>query len=98
MEINCGKSHILFDDNTIVSENKNEVLGIFWTQNVSFGDIINKLNALAKLALQKCLEKRKTVTKVLVTSWFGYCLTVLMYQCKSLNDKIYIVPTNERLE
>ena len=53
MKINCGKSHILFsgndnasaniDDHTIISENKNELLGIILDSKLSFEDHINNL-------------------------------------------------------
>ena len=91
MKINSGKSHILFsrndnvstniDDNTIISEKKNELLGIILDSKLSFEDHINnlckkasqKLNALARVAPHLCLEKTKTVMKTFVTSQFGYC-------------------------
>ena len=68
VEINSGKSHILFsgndnvcaniDDNTIISENKHELLGIILNSKLSFEDQINnlckkasqKLNALTRVA------------------------------------------------
>ena len=77
MKINSGKSHILFsgndnvsaniDNHTIISENKNELLGIILDSKLSFEDHINnlckkasqKLNALARIAPYTCLEKRK---------------------------------------
>ena len=53
MKINTEKSHILFsrndnvsgniDDNTIISENKNEQLGIILDSKLSFENHINKL-------------------------------------------------------
>ena len=68
MNINSGKSHILFsgndnvsaniDDNTITSEDKNELQVIILDSKLSFEDQINnlcrkasqKLNALARVA------------------------------------------------
>ena len=53
MKINSGKSHILFSGNdnvnantgnhTIISENKNELLGIILAPKLSFKDHINNL-------------------------------------------------------
>ena len=74
MKINSGKSHILFsgndnvsaniDNHTIISENKNELLGIMLDSKLSFEDHINNLckkasqilNALARIAPYMCLE------------------------------------------
>ena len=88
MKINSGKNHILFsgndnvsaniDDNTITSENKNELLGIILDSKLSFEDRMNnlckkasqKFSALARVAPYMCLEKRKTVMKAFVTSQF----------------------------
>ena len=81
MKINSGERHILFsrnnnasaniDDNTVISENKNELLGIILDSKFSFEDHINnpwkkasqKLNALVRIAPYMCLEKGKTVRK-----------------------------------
>ena len=89
MQINSGKSHILFsrndnaganiDDHIIISEKKNELLGILLDSKPSFKDHINslckissqKLNALARVAPYMCLKKRETVMKVYVISQFG---------------------------
>ena len=89
MQINSGKSHILFsrndnvganiDDHIIISEKKNELLGILLDSKPSFKDHINslckkssqKLNALARVAPYMCLKKRGTVMKVYVISQFG---------------------------
>ena len=78
MKINSWKSHKLFsgndnvsaniDNHTIISENKNELLGKTFDSKVSFEDHINnlwkkasqKLNTLARIAPYMCLEKRKT--------------------------------------
>ena len=106
MKINSGQSHMLFsgddnvsaniDDCTIISENKNELLGIILDSKLSFGDYINnfckksiqKLNALARAALCMCLKKRKTVMKAFIISQFGYCLLVWMFHSRALNNKI----------
>ena len=107
MKINSGKNHILFSendnisativDNTIISENKNEVLVIILDSKISFEDHINnpckkkksqKLNALARVAPYMCLEKMKTIMKAFVTSQFGYCPLVWMFHCSGLNNKI----------
>ena len=97
MKIHSGKSHILFSGNdnvsanidyhTIISENKNELLGIILDSKLSFEDHINnlckkasqKLNTLARIAPYMCLEKRKTVMKAYVASQFGYCPLVWMF-------------------
>ena len=106
MKINSGKSHILFsgngnvsaniDNHTIISENKNELLGIILDSKLSFEDHINnlckkarqKLTTLARIAPYMCLEKRKTVMKAYITSQFGYCLLVWVFHSRSLNNKI----------
>ena len=106
MKINSGKSHILFsgndnvsaniDNHTIISENKNELLGIILDSKLSFEDHINnlckkasqKLNALARIAPYMCLEKRKTVMKAYIVSQFGFCPLVWMFHSRSLNNKI----------
>ena len=106
MKINSGKSHILFsgngnvsaniDNHTIISENKNELLGIILDSKLSFEDHINnlckkasqKLNALARIASYVCLEKRKTVMKAYIISQFGYCPLVWMFHSRGLNNKI----------
>ena len=84
--MNNGKSRILFagndnvstniDDHTVISENKNELLGIILDSKFSFEDHINnpwkkasqKLNALVRIAPNMCLEKRKTVMKAYIIS------------------------------
>ena len=76
MKINTGKSHMLFsgndnvsadiDDHSIISEYKNELLGIIPDSKLFFEDHINnlcqkanqKLKALARVAPYMCLEKR----------------------------------------
>ena len=105
MKINNGKSDILYsrngnvngniDDNIIISENKNELLGIILDSKLLFEDHINnlckkslKLNALARGAPYMCLEKRKTVMKAFVTSLFGYCPLVWRLHSRSLNNKL----------
>ena len=106
MKINSGKSHIMFsgndnvianiDNHTIISENKNELLGIILDAKLSFEDHINnlrkkasqKLNALARIAPYMCLEKRKTVMKAYVAFQFWYCPLVWMFHSKSHNNKI----------
>ena len=106
MKRNIGKSHILFsgngnvsaniEDHTIISENKNELLGIILGSKLSFEDHINnpckkpsqKPNALARIVPYMCLEKRKTVMKAYIISQFGYCPLVWMFHSKGLNNKI----------
>ena len=106
MKMNSEKSHILFsgndnvsaniDDHIIISEKKNELLGIILDSKASFGDHINKLfkkvsqklNALAKIAPYICLEKRKTVMKVYIISQFRFCPFVWMFHSRGLNNKI----------
>ena len=79
MKMNSGKSYILFsrndnvsaniDDNTIISENKNKLLGIILDSNLCFEDHVNnlckkasqKLSALAIIDPYMCLGKRRTV-------------------------------------
>ena len=49
MKINSGKSHMLFsgndniDDHIMISQNKNELLGIILGSKLSFEDHINNL-------------------------------------------------------
>ena len=78
IKIHSGKSHKIFsasdnvsaniDDHTVISEIKNELLGIILDLKLSFEDQINnlckknssqKLNALARVAPYMCLEKGK---------------------------------------
>ena len=78
MKINSAKSHILFSgndnvraniDNTLISENKNELLGIIFDSKLSFEDHINNLckkvsqkrNASARVVLYMCLEKKENI-------------------------------------
>ena len=73
MKINSRKNHMLFSGNDIpiLSENKNELLGIILDSKISLEyhifklckRSIQKLNALARVAPYMCLEKRKTVMK-----------------------------------
>ena len=106
MKINSEESHILLsgndnvsviiNDNTVVSENKTELLGVILDSKLFFEEDINnlcekasqKLNALARVALYMYLEKRKTVMKAFVTYQFGYCPLVWMFHSKGLNNKI----------
>ena len=105
MKINSGKSHILFsgndnvsaniDNHTIISENKNELLGIILDLKLSCEDHINNLckkasqnlNALARIASYMCLEKMKTVMKSYIASQFGYCPLVWMFHREVLTIK-----------
>ena len=77
MKIKSGKSHILFSGNSnvsanienpdIISEDKNELVGVILDSKLSFEDLINnlckkasqKLNALVRIAPYMCLEKGK---------------------------------------
>ena len=106
MKINSGKSHILFsgndnvsaniDNHTIISENKNELLGIILDSKLSFEDHINnlckkasqKLNVLARIAPYMCLEKRKTVMKANIISPFGHCPLAWMFHSRGINNKM----------
>ena len=107
IKINSGKSHIILfsgndnvsaniDDNTIISESKNKLLGIILDSKLSFEDHINnlckkasqKLNALARVAPYMCLEKKKTVMKAFVASQFWYCSLVWMFHSRDLNNEI----------
>ena len=106
MKINSEERHILLsgndnvsviiNDNTVVSENKTELLGVILDSKLFFEEDINnlcekasqKLNALARVALYMYLEKRKTVMKAFVTYHFGYCPVVWMFHSKGLNNKI----------
>ena len=47
-----------------------------------------KLNALAKVAPYRCLEKRKIATKGFATSRIGYCPLVWMFYSRGLYNKI----------
>ena len=106
MNINREKSQMLFSGNnnvsanidyhTIISENKNELLGIIVDLKLSFEDHIKnickkasqKINALARIAPYMCLGKRKTVMRVYIIFQFGYCLLVWMFQSRGINNKI----------
>ena len=81
-EIHSGKSHILFsrnnnvsaniDDHIIISEKKNELLGILLDSKPSFKDHINslckkssqKLNALARVAPYMCQKKKNSYESI----------------------------------
>ena len=106
MKTNTGKIHVPssgndnvsanIGDNTIISENKTELLGIMSDSKLSFVDYISnlckkasqRLTALARVTTYMCLEKRKTVMKAFVTSQFGYCPLVFMSHSRALNNKI----------
>ena len=105
MKINSGKSHILFSgidnvsanigNHTIISENKNELLGITLDSKLSFEDHINNLwkktsqnlSASAKIA-PLCLEKRKTVMKAYTASRFRQYPLAWMFSSKSIKNHI----------
>ena len=67
------------DNNTIISENNNDLLSINLDSKLSFEDHIKnlckktsqKLNALARVAPYICLEKRKRIMKAFLTSQLG---------------------------
>ena len=105
MKMNSGKSHILLsrndnvnayiDDNTIIPENKNELLGIILISKLSFEDHINSVckkgsqnvNALARVASYMCLEKRKTVLKAFVNLNLGTALSSVCFKVEVLTIK-----------
>ena len=82
------------DDNSIISEKKNELLGIISDSKLFFEDHINKLcknqklKALPRVVPYLRLEKRKTVMKAFATSQFGYCPLVSTFHSRGLNYKI----------
>ena len=106
MKINTEKSHILFsrndnlsgniDDNTIISENKNEQLGIILDSKLSFENHINnlckkasqKLNALVRVTSYMCLKKKENSSESICNISFGYCPLVWMFHCRGLNNEI----------
>ena len=112
MKINSGKSHILLsrndnvsaniDDHIIISENKNEPLGIILGSKLSFEyHIKTSVKKQAKNSAHQqellhtfVLKKRKTVMKAYIISQFGYCPLVWMFHNRGLNNKIYSL--NER--
>ena len=100
MKIDSGKSHILssgidnvsanIDDHTIISGNKNELLGAS-SATMSYclcNKASQKFNAFARIAPYMCLEKRKTVMKAYIISQFGYCPLFWMFHSRGLNNKI----------
>ena len=103
MKINSAQSHILFlgnevnanvDNNTVTSENKNEILGIALDSSLCFEDHINKLckkgsqelNALPIIPPYMCLGKRKPIMKAFVISQVGYPPLVYMCHGRGLNS------------
>ena len=86
------------DENTTISENKTELLGIILDSNLSFEDHINnlcekasqKLNVLARVAPYMCLGKRKIFMKIFVTYQFGYCSLFWMFHSRGLSNKIVL--------
>ena len=99
MKIESGKSHILssgidnvsanIEDHTIISENKNELLGASSaTMSYCLCKASQKFNAFARIAPYMCLEKKKTVVKAYIISQFGYCHLFWMFHSRGLNNKI----------
>ena len=84
------------DNNLITSEKEQMLLGITIDSNRSFEELINnmclkasqKLNSLARIACYLDIQKRRTIMKSFITSQFGYCLLVLIFHSRSLNNKI----------
>ena len=104
MKTNGKKAHMLFSgndnvgddiDNTVISENKNELLGIIFDSKLSFKYHINNLcknvsqtlNALVRVVPYMCLKKRNAVLKFVI-SRFGYCPLVWVFHSRDLNNKI----------
>ena len=83
---------------------KNELLGIISDSKLSFEDHINnlrkkasqKFNALVKIALYMCLEKRKTVMTAYIISQFGYYPLVWMFHL-SLHERALRITYDDRL-
>ena len=51
--------------------------------------VVQKLNALARVAPYMYLAKGKTVMKAYIISQFGYCPLIWMFHSRGLNNEIY---------
>ena len=108
MKVNTAKSHLLIpgnvratakiDNNYIVSEKEQELLGTTIDSNLTFEKHANdiskrasqKLNALARVAPYMYIQKRRIIIKSFETSQFGYCLLIWMFHSRRLNNnKLY---------
>ena len=103
MKISSEKGHIFFSGNInanigndiIISENKNEVLGVIFESNLSLGDHIKnvcrkasqKHYAVVTVPPYICLELKKVVMKAFLTSYFGYYFLAWMIHSRNVNDK-----------
>ena len=94
MKINSRKSHgnddvsANIDDHTIISENKNELLGIILDSKLFCRSHNNlnkkssqKPNALARIAPLLCLEKRISYESI-------YNISMSIFHSRGLNNKI----------
>ena len=90
------------ENNYIESEKEQMFLGITVDSKLTFENHINnickiasqKLNDLARVALYINMRKRKIIMKSFVTSQFGNCPLLWMFQSRRLNNKVN--STNER--
>ena len=101
MKVNTDKSHLLLsgntkhesniDNNIIISEPQQELLGITIDSNLSFEDHVNKicqktsqkLNALARISPFMDENKQKIIMKSFITSQFGYCPLIWMFHSRN---------------
>ena len=82
------------NNNYIESEKEQMLLGITTDSNLTFENHINnickraiqKLNALARVAIYMNIKKRRIIMKYLVTSQFGYCPLIWMFHSRRLNN------------
>ena len=106
MKVNMDKSHLLLsgnkkleaniDDNIIVSEQQQELLGISIDSNLSFENHVTnickktsqKINALARISPFMDVSQRRVILKSFITSQFGYCPLIWMFHSRTLNNKI----------
>ena len=106
MKVNTDKSHLLLsgnkkleanvDDNIIVSEQQQELLGISIDLNLSFENHVTnickktsqKINALARISPFMDISQRRVILKSFITSQFGYCPLIWMFHSRTLNNKI----------
>ena len=84
------------DSNYTESEKEQVLLGITIDSSLTFENHINnickrasqKLNALARVAPYMNMQKRRIIMKSFVTSQFGYCPLIWMFNSRRLNNKI----------
>ena len=83
------------DNNYIESEKQQVFFGIMIDSNLTFKNHINNicnrasqiLNALARVAPYRNIQKRRIIMKSFLTSQFGYCPLICLFNSRRLNNK-----------